>query len=256
MKISACIITLNEERNLSRCLKSIAPLVDEIVVVDSGSTDATMEIARAFNARVVHQDWLGYVGQKNFALNQAVHPWVLSIDADEQVSPQLASSILQVKNDPAAEAPDAPNGYEISRIVFYRGQWIRHGDWYPDRLVRLFRRAEARFEGGHVHEKLVISGGHPILRGQLHHFTYDTVADRASRCAKYASLWALSAYEQGRKAHVWTGPIHALVRLLRGFIIKGGWLDGAIGWDIALGNAREVWLKYKLLRELRARVTS
>jgi glycosyltransferase involved in cell wall biosynthesis len=250
MKISACIIALNEERNLPRCLKSIATLADEIVVVDSASTDATAEIAREFGARVIQQDWLGYVGQKNFALDQASHPWVLSIDADEEVSPELAASIARVKADPAADLPTAPNGYQISRIVFYRWRWIRHGDWYPDRLVRLFRRAEARFSGGRVHEKLELSGGHPILPGHLHHFTYENAADRAARCAKYAALWAQSSHEEGRRAQAWSGATHALARFAKGFFFKAGFLDGAVGWDIAMGNAREVWLKYQLLRKL------
>lgn len=250
MKISACIIALNEERNLPRCLKSIAGLVDEILVIDSASTDATAEIARAFGARVVQQDWLGYVGQKNFALDQAAHPWVLSIDADEEISPELASSITRVKTDPAADSPTAPNGYLVSRIVFYRDHWIHHGDWYPDRLVRLFRRTEARFSGGRVHEKLELPGEHPLLPGHLHHFTYENTADRAARCAKYAALWAQSAHEEGRRASPWSGSSHALARFAKGFILKGGFLDGAIGWDIAMGNAREVWLKYQLLQKL------
>jgi len=250
MKISACIITHNEERNLPRCLKSVAPLVDEILIVDSGSTDATPEIAAQFGARLVHQDWLGYVGQKNFALAQALHSWVLSIDADEEISPELAASIARVKSDLAADSPGAPNGYQVSRIVFYRGRWIRHGDWYPDRLVRLFRRTEARFAGGRVHEKLELRGEHPILPGHLHHFTYEDAFDRSNRCARYAALWAQSAREQHRRAHIWSGPVHALVRLGKGFLLKGGFLDGAIGWDIAIGNAREVWLKYHLLWKL------
>jgi len=250
MKISACLIVLNEERNLPRCLKSVAPLADEIVVVDSQSTDATAEIARQFGARVVQQEWLGYVRQKNFALEQAAHPWVLSIDADEEISPELAAAILRVKEDPAADAPGAPNGYQVSRMVFYRGHWVRHGDWYPDRLVRLFRRAEARFTGGRVHERLELPGEQPILPGHLHHFTYENPADRDARCAKYAALWAQSAHEQGRRAMPWTGPLHACARLGKGFILKAGFLDGAVGWDVARGNAREVRLKYQLLRKL------
>ena len=250
VKISACIIALNEERNLPRCLKSIAPLVDEILVVDSASTDATAEIARQFGARVVQQDWLGYVGQKNFTIDAASHPWVLSIDADEEVSPELAASIARVKADPAMDSPGAPNGYRVSRIVFYRGRWIRHGDWYPDHLVRLFRRAEARFNGGRVHEKLELPGEHPILPGHLHHFTYENTVDRTARCAKYAALWAQSAHEQGRREHAWSGATHALARFAKGFFLKGGFFDGAIGWDIAMGNAREVRLKYQLLRKL------
>jgi glycosyltransferase involved in cell wall biosynthesis len=250
MKISACLITLNEERDLPRCLQSIGALVDEIIVVDSGSSDRTAEIAQKFGARVIAQDWLGYVGQKNFALAQAAHPWVLSLDADEEISPELAAAIARVKADPSADAPGAPSGYQVSRLVFYRGRWIRHGDWYPDRLVRLFRRAEARFTGGRVHEKLELPGRHPILPGHLHHFTYDHEMDRAERCARYAALWAESAHEHGRKARAWTGPVHAAVRFARGYFLKGGFLDGAVGWDIAAGNAREVRMKYDLLRKL------
>ena len=250
MKISACIITLNEERNLPRCLQSVAPLVDEILVVDSGSTDATLDIVAKFGARVVHQDWLGYVDQKNFALAQAQHDWVLSIDADEELSPELAASISRMKADLTLDKSGSPNGYEFSRIVFYRGRWIRHGDWYPDRLVRLFRRSEARFSGGRVHEKLELPGEHPILPGHLHHFTYENASDRAQRCEKYAELWAESAHEQHRRAFPWSGPLHALARFGKGFVLKRGFLDGAVGWDIAAGNAREVWIKYHLLRKM------
>jgi glycosyltransferase involved in cell wall biosynthesis len=250
MKITACLITLNEERDLPRCLKSVGALADEIIVVDSGSNDRTPQIAQEFGARVIAQDWLGYVSQKNFALSQAMYPWVLSLDADEEISPELAGAIARVKADPAADTPEAPNGYRFSRMVFYRGRWIRHGDWYPDRLVRLFRRAEARFAGGRVHEKLELPGRHPILPGHLHHFTYDHEMDRAERCARYAALWAESAHEQGREAQAWSGPLHAAVRFARGYVLKGGFLDGAIGWDIAAGNAREVRMKYDLLRKL------
>jgi glycosyltransferase involved in cell wall biosynthesis len=250
MKISACLITLNEERNLPRCLASAAPLVDEIVVVDSGSTDATRSIAEKFGARFVSQEWLGYVGQKNFVLTQAGQPWVLSIDADEEISPELAAAILELKAKAAAGSATAPNGYQMSRIVFYRGRWIRHGDWYPDRLVRLFRRDEARFTGGHVHEKLELPGEHPILPGHLHHFTYENAADRAERCARYAELWARSAHEGRRRAGPLSSPLHAAARFFKGYVLKGGFLDGPAGWDVALGNAREVWLKYQLLEKL------
>jgi glycosyltransferase involved in cell wall biosynthesis len=248
MKISACLITLNEERNLPRCLKSVAPLVDEIVIVDSGSTDGTLEIAREFGARVLHQPWLGYVAQKNLALDRATHPWVLSIDADEEISPELAAAIERIRSGPDPES----NGFQFSRIVFYRGRWIRHGDWYPDRLVRLFCRDQARFTGGRVHEKLEIPGEHPLLPGHLHHFTYAGPADRAARCARYAELWAQSAYEAGKRAYAWSGILHAKARFLKGYFLKLGFLDGGVGWEIALGNAREVWLKYRLLRKLRS----
>ena len=253
MKISACLIVCNEEKNLPRCLASIVPVVDEIVVIDSGSTDSTVALAQSFGARVITQSWLGYVGQKNFALDQASHPWVLSIDADEELSPEFAAAITKLRNDPAADAPGAPNGYTVSRLVFYRGKWIRHGDWYPDRLVRLFRCADARFTGGRVHEKLEIAGEHPILPGDIFHYTYTDADDRARRCANYARLWALTAFE--KKRHTWPGigASHAALRFVRGFIFKGGFLDGVVGFDIAWGNAREVWLKYHLLREMQQR---
>ncbi len=250
MKISACIITLNEERDLPRLLRSLVGVVDEVVVVDSGSTDATRDLAEASGARVVNQPWLGYVGQKNFALDQAAHPWVLSVDADEELSPELTASLLRVKGDPAAEAPGAPNGYQLARLVFYQGKWIRHGDWYPDRLVRLFRRSEARFSGGRVHERLDLAGEHPVLPGHLYHFTYEDAADRRACCAKYAELWAQTQQERGRRVGPMAGPLHALTRFLKGYVLKRGFMDGATGWDIAMGNAREVWLKYHLLRQL------
>jgi len=255
MKISACIITLNEERNLPRCLKSVTRVADEILVVDSGSKDRTVEIARQFGARVVPQDWLGYVGQKNFALDQAAHPWVLSIDADEELSPELVNSIGQVKPTLAVDSPDSPSGYEVSRVVYYRERWIRHGDWYPDRLVRLFQRDKVRFSGGRVHERLEAPGTHPLLPGDLRHYTYENAADRADRCAHYAALWAQSAFEDGRRATVWSAPLHSLARFSKGFFLKQGFLDGAVGWDIAMGNAREVWLKYYLLRQLQERMS-
>lgn len=251
MKISACLIVCNEEKNLARCLASVAPIVDEIVVVDSGSTDRTLEIARSFHARIVSQPWLGYVAQKNFALDQATHDWVLSIDADEELSPDLADSIRKIRAE--RDGAGEPNGYQVSRLVFYRGKWIRHGDWYPDRLVRLFRRADARFTGGRVHEKLEIAGHHPVLPGDLHHFTYTDPADRKARCATYAALWAQTALEKKRKTWPGIGAAHAALRFVRGYLFKQGFLDGAVGLDVAWGNAREVWLKYHLLRELQSR---
>ena len=252
MQISACLIVFNEEKNLARCLASVSQVVDEIVVIDSGSTDGTVELAKSLGARVMAQPWLGYVGQKNFALGQASHSWVLSIDADEELSTELLASITRVRNERAADGAGEPNGYTVSRLVFYGGNWIRHGDWYPDRLVRLFRRTEARFTGGRVHEKLEIAGDHPLLSGDLHHYTYVDPADRTARSATYAALWAQTALEKNKRTWPGIGSVHAAVRFLRGYFLKQGYLDGPAGWDVAVGNAREVWLKYHLLREMQA----
>ena len=148
MRISFCLITLNEEENLSRCLKSCADLADEIVVLDSGSKDGTETIARQFGARFERQEWLGYVDQKNKVLSSAKHPWAFSLDADEELSAELRDEIKLLRRiEPASDR----SGFSMPRCVFYEGRWIRHGDWYPDRLVRLFRRDCAAFVGGKVH---------------------------------------------------------------------------------------------------------
>jgi glycosyltransferase involved in cell wall biosynthesis len=247
MKISACLIACNEELNLPRCLASVGPVVDEIIVVDSGSTDKTQKIASTYNARFISKDWSGYVAQKNFALDQAVHPWILSIDADEELSPELADSIRRLREHPPA---DPPSGYLFSRLVSYRGRWIRHGDWYPDFLVRLFQKKWGHFAGGQVHERLQIEGETKKLDGFLHHYTYLDRVDREARIARYAELWAASAHEQGICAQPWTPAVHAIARFIRGSLVRGGFLDGPIGFEIACGNAREVYLKYHHLRKL------
>lgn len=244
MKISACIITLNEEKNLPRCLNSIVSLVDEIVIIDSGSSDRTAEIAASFNVRFLSHPWEGYVKQKNFALDQASHPWILSIDADEELSSELLENLKALKNK-----SDHPAGYEISRIVEYQGVKIFHGDWFPDRLVRLFQKEKARFAGGEVHERLELNGPIQPLSGYLWHYTYQNREDRLQRIHHYADLWAKTAIQKGKRATILTAALHAGWRLFRGFILKQGFRNGALGWEIAWGNATEVYLKYELLRK-------
>jgi glycosyltransferase involved in cell wall biosynthesis len=247
MNISFCLITLNEEANLRRCLQSCAGLADEIVIVDSGSTDGTEKIAREFGARFEHQDWLGYVGQKNRVLSRAVHPWVFSLDADEEFSPALREEVKRLK---AAEPPAVTSGFSLPRCVLYEGRWIRHGDWYPDRLVRLFRRDRARFEGGKVHERLEVSGEISALRGELYHHSFRDAADHWARCQKYARLWAETKFEAGKTTGAFAPFLHAAFRWFRGYVLKRGFLDGAQGWRIASFCAREVYLKYQLLRQM------
>jgi glycosyltransferase involved in cell wall biosynthesis len=249
MKISICLITLNEESNLRRCLRSCADLADEIVVLDSGSRDATERIARGFGAHWNHQDWLGYVGQKNKLLGLAAHDWVLSLDADEELSLELREEIQAIK---AARPPDGVAGYEMPRCVLYEGRWIRHGDWYPDRLVRLFRRDRAKFVGGRVHERLDITGHFREIRGELYHHSFKNAEDHRARCAQYARLWAETQAEAGARAGALAPATHAAFRWLRGYILRRGFLDGAQGWRIAGFCAGEVYLKYQLLRRYQA----
>lgn len=249
MKISACIITKNEEANLPRCLQSLRHLVDEIVIVDSGSTDRTPFIATDFNARFIKHEWQGYVGQKNFALSKASYNWVLSIDADEELSPELQAEIQKIHEGPEPTS-SAPAGYQVSRVVFYEGQWIRFGDWYPDQLVRLFDKRKAVFAGGKVHERLEIQGQIETLGGELHHYTYKDVADQKARIEHYSTLWAETAKAEGKKAGFLAPYTHSTWRLFRSLFVKGAIKGGVLGWQIARLNAHEVYLKYKKLSKL------
>jgi glycosyltransferase involved in cell wall biosynthesis len=251
MQTSFCLITLNEENNLRRCLKSCADLADEIVVLDSGSVDATEKIAREFGARFEHQAWLGYVGQKNRVLSLAARDWIFSLDADEELSPELRDEIRRFKTV-GKVGPDVA-GFDMPRCVFYEGRWIRHGDWYPDRLVRWFRRDRARFAGGRVHERLEISGRVVSLHGELHHYSFRDATDHRARCEHYARLWAEGKFEAGQTAGPFAPAFHAAFRWFRGCILRRGFLDGAPGWHIAAFCALETLWKYKLLRELNRR---
>ncbi|MEM9444323.1 MAG: glycosyltransferase family 2 protein [Verrucomicrobiota bacterium] len=247
MKISAVIITFNEEKNLVRCLKSLSGLVEELVVVDSGSEDRTKDVAESFGARFIYQRWKGYVAQKNFAINQAKYEWILNLDADEELSEELRSSLTKFKNE---KSLPGITGYRVTRVVFFRGKWIRHGDWYPDYLVRFFQKTKGRFEGGKVHERLQLEGGVVSLSGELNHYTYTDANDRRDRLRRYAKLWAESKYEEGKRVSVVCAYAHALWTFFRGLILKRGCLDGILGIEIAWGNAWGVYLKYKYLYQL------
>jgi glycosyltransferase involved in cell wall biosynthesis len=247
VNISFCLITLDEEENLRRCLSSCADLANEIVVLDSGSRDGTGKIAGEFGARWYHQDWLGYVRQKNQVLSLATHEWVFSIDADEELSQELREEIRSLKQ---TEPPAEVSGFNLPRCVLYEGRWIRHGDWYPDRLPRLFRKSRGRFAGGSVHEALEVSGRIQPLRGDLYHHSFRDAADHWARCQHYARLWAEDKFKEGKTAGPLSPWFHAEARWLRGYVFRCGFLDGAQGWRIAALCAREVFLKYQLLRDL------
>jgi len=248
MNISLCIITLNEQENLRRCLESAQLLADEIVIVDSGSNDDTESIAKEFSAKWIHRDWHGYVNQKNYAINQATHEWILCLDADEALSPHLFSELLCWKNE--QNIPTGVKGFNMPRCVFYEGRWINHGDWYPDRLVRLFKKGAAVYEGGKVHERLVVDGEIIELSGDLEHYSFRDESDHRSRIGKYAMLWAETQYEEGRFAWFGKGWAHGVFRFVRGYLMRGGFLDGRHGLKIAYLTASEVIKKYEMLRKL------
>ncbi|MGV3771622.1 MAG: glycosyltransferase family 2 protein [Verrucomicrobiales bacterium] len=248
MKITLGIIAFNEEKNLGRCLESACEVADEILVLDSGSRDRTTDIARKHGARVEHQPWLGYVGQKNKLLDLATHPWILSLDADEALSPALLETLLQIKN---SEPSQGISGYSMPRCVFYEGRWIRHGDWYPDRLTRLFRREQGRFAGGKVHERLELNGKVHALHEEIYHYSFEDASDHWNRCVKYAHLWAESAHEKGKHGGSLIGAARASHRFIRSYLLKRGFMEGRLGFPIAFFSARQVFLKYKRLGQLK-----
>lgn len=245
MEFSCVIITHNEEKRLEPALKSVAGLASEVVVVDAESTDDTVKIARRAGARVFTRKWTGFADQKNFGNAQAASPWILSLDADERVSPELREELAALK----AEEPDCA-GFSMPRRVFYLGRWIRHSGWYPDRKVRLFRKEHAAWTGDYVHETLIVSGPTGALRGPLHHFTYASIADHVARINRFSGLGAQKLYAQGRKAHIGRLLVLPPARFLRSYVFKLGFLDGFAGFVIAVLTGYAIFLRYAKLREI------
>jgi len=245
VQISAVLITFNEEKKLEPALKSVQGLVSEIIVVDSHSTDDTVRIAGRYTEHVYERKWTNFANQKNFANSKASHPWVLSLDADERVSPELRSEILSL----ADEEPDCA-GFSIPRQVHYLGRWIRHSDWYPDRKVRLFRKDRARWEGDYVHEDLVFDGRIEKLKGAIHHFTYDSIAEHVARINKFSDLGAQKLYAGKKRCRL----IHLLGwpagRFLKSYVLKLGFLDGFPGLVISVLNGYSIFIRYAKLREI------
>ena len=248
MKISLCIITLNEEANLRRCLMSASLLVDEIIIVDSGSVDGTREIAREFSAIWEHRDWEGFVNQKNYAVSRASHEWILSLDADESLTRHLLSELLCWKTE--KKIPPEYTGFSMNRCVYYKDRWIRNGDWYPDRLVRLFKKSQSIFLGDKVHERLYLEGEVEPLNGEIEHYSFKSDEDQKNRMTHYSELWAESQFENGNRPGILSPYTHAFWSFFRGFFLRAGFMGGRTGWIIAKTNAVGVYFKYSRLRAM------
>ncbi len=245
MKVSAVLITYNEEANIEAALRSLGGIADEIVVVDSLSTDRTVKLARAFTDKVVSRKWTNYSDQKNFANGLAGHPWILSLDADERISDDLRTEILALRGEDPSCA-----GFSMPRLVFYLGRWIRHGGWYPDRKIRLFRKDAARWEGEFVHEKLVISGDIRRFRHPIHHFTYRNIADHLARIDKFADLGAQKLYARGKKCRWYHLLFMPLGRFLKSYLLKLGFLEGFAGIVVSVLNGYSIFVRYAKLGEI------
>jgi glycosyltransferase involved in cell wall biosynthesis len=244
MKITAIIITLNEERKLAGCLESLAGIADEIVIVDSGSTDTTESIARRFTDRFYFNKWPGYAGQKNLAAEKASSDWVLSLDADERLSQQLKQSLAEIKTINASVS-----AYSFPRKTFYLGRWIEHSGWYPDRKTRLYHRRKARWGGDFVHESLLVDGDTQGLKGDLLHYSIDSVFDHAKTANRYTDLAATELAAKNRKTRFVDLLFLPPITFLKSYILQQGFRDGLQGLSIASFASFYVFLKYMKLWE-------
>ena len=248
MKISATIITLNEEEHIREALASVA-WADEVVVVDSGSTDKTCEIAEAAGARVIRNDWLGFSRQKQFAAEQAEHEWIFSLDADERVSPELNNSIAALRELSDSQLAD---GYRIARRSFYLGRWIKGGGWYPDRQLRLYKKARGRWADRHIHESVRMDQDARIenLAGDILHYSMrDSAQHHRMIGERYAPLGALQMFEEGRRTSRLRIATAAPIGFIRSFVLKGGFRDGLAGLTIARFAGHHDFLKHLMLWE-------
>lgn len=247
-KISACVTTFNEEANIRRCLGSLQ-WCDEIVVVDSFSTDRTVDLCREYTDRVYSHEWLGYIGQKNLIRKMARFDWILFIDADEEVSPDLRAEIERELTNP----DPAVAGFRFPRMVKYIGKWIRHGEWYPDVKLRLFRRDRGVSGGQEPHDQVFVNGEVRQLRGHLWHYTYDDLHDHLETMNRFSSITAREKFRAGAR-FAWTDlMIRPGLRFLKAYLLRRGFLDGRRGLIIAIVSAFGVAMKYAKLWELQWR---
>jgi len=246
IKLSVIIISLNEERNIGRCLASLKGLADEILVLDSFSIDKTKEIAESYGAKVIQKEFEGYVKARRDVESMAENDFIFAIDSDEALSEKLFNSIFELKKNWKKA------GYFIARKTNYCGTWISHSGWYPDRKLRLYKRGSGKWTGKYVHEKFILFSGQKKgkLKGDLLHYSYYSIQDHWDRTEKYAHLAALELFEKGNKTSGFQAYFKTIVRFLRDFIKNLGFLDGNKGFTICKINAWGTFQKYNKLQEL------
>jgi len=239
--VTVTVITQDEAANISACLASVA-WADEVLVVDSGSTDDTVDLARAAGARVIVHAWPGYSAQKDFAAAEARHDWILSVDADERVTPALSAEIRRTLS-----AEPAVAGFRIPRVAWHLGRWIRTTDWYPDLQLRLYDRRRAHWNGRQVHESVVPDGAVGRLSAELQHYAYRDIGDHLATMNRYTTLAADQMFVDGRRATAVDLIIHPPAAFVRNYVLRGGFRDGLAGFVISAMNAGYVFLKFAKL---------
>ncbi|TPN84826.1 glycosyltransferase family 2 protein [Aquimarina algicola] len=246
VKLSGVIITFNEERKIETCLASLKGVVDEIVVVDSYSTDRTEEICKKYNVKFVQQEFLGYREQKNFAITQATYDHIISLDGDEALSPELQESLIKLKSNWKHD------GYYMNRYNNFCGQWIKHSDWYPDKKLRAFIKGKGEWRGINPHDsyKLYDSKNYKRIKGDILHWNYPTYSAYNSQIEKFSSISAKSYFELGKKATLWKILFNPSWAFFKAYFLRLGFLDGLNGFIICLQTANLTFLKYIKLREL------
>jgi glycosyltransferase involved in cell wall biosynthesis len=246
-KISVVIITFNEEHNIARCLDSVKDIADDVVVVDSFSTDNTKAICLSKNARFVEHKFEGHIQQKNWAITQALYPHILSLDADEALSEELKSSIITIKNNWEQD------GYYMNRLTNYCGKWIHHSGWYPDTKLRLWDSRKGAWGGTNPHDKFEMQAGNKnteFLKGDILHYSYYNIEQHYKQNEKFANIAAIAMFNMNKKASYHNLIVNTTFKWLRNYIFKLGFLDGKEGWVICKITALGTYLKYKKLLEL------
>jgi len=247
MELSAVIITRNEERNIGRCLASLKGIANDIVVLDSFSTDRTEAIAKEHGARFFQHAFDGHIEQKNRAITHAKHPWVLSLDADEALDERLARAIGDAMGSPTAD------GYTMNRLTNYCGGWIRHGGWYPDTKLRLWDSRKGRWTGVNPHDRYEMEGGTRIahLPGDILHYSYDSIEDHYRQVEYFTTIAAKAYSDRGKSAPLAKRLFSPVVKFIGDYLFRLGFLDGTRGFTIARISAYATWLKYQKLHALR-----
>ena len=244
LQLTVIVITLNEEENIARCLRSVQ-WADEIIVVDSGSTDQTKEIAVQLSAKVLLHAWEGYGQQKNWAMKQSKNSWILFLDADEEVSAELAKEIQDFVSRADAHRLQ---GARLPRKTWYLGRWILYGGWYPNALVRLAKKDSAQWTEPAVHEELKVSGEVQQLQYDLYHYTFADVGDQVQTNIRFSRLGAQKARALGEKGSIFKILVKPIFKFLETYVWKRGFLDGLPGFVISVNASHSIFMKYVELR--------